>query len=271
MKAFLFALFVLMISSVVQAQNTDFAKISLLTYGGIPKKEKDTSNLKLLINTGYIAGYDDSLMNPIWVAYRLGNMKGPFEYKNWERPDRFIPDYRTRSKVGHDALSGSGYDRGHMAPSATLVSQYGQIGQLETYLMSNICPQTPALNQRLWAELEKIEREQISQDDTPSKEVHELFVLTGPIFKEGPAKLSSGVAIPWGFYRILAFRKGYLGTIKAVAYIIPQIPGSSSLNDYLSTTDKVEEMTGLNFFPELSTIIQRNLESKKRRLDLAEF
>src|SRR5699024_5993312 len=133
-------------------------------------------------------------------------------------------DYRTESKVDHDAYTRSGYHRGHLAPSATILSQFGQVGQLETYLMTNISPQSPSLNQGLWAELERLERESLSQDDTPNKEVHDLFVITGPVFGKQPKILPAGVAVPVSFYRILAYRKGYTGTLKAVAFLFPQKP-----------------------------------------------
>ncbi|MGV3705551.1 MAG: DNA/RNA non-specific endonuclease [Arcticibacter sp.] len=255
------------------AQIGDLAKIGLFTHGGLPVRTTlDTENqTKVLINSTYISCYDEKLKNPLWVAYRLGNIKGEFKYTNWERPFRFLADYRTDSKVDHDAFKGSGFDRGHMAPNATILSQYGQAAQLETYLMTNISPQSPALNQGLWAELEKLERESLSQDDTPNKEVHDLFVITGPVFNDKPRKLSSGVAVPTGFYRILAFRKGYTGTLKAVAFLFPQNPQSKKLSDYLTTVDQIESLTQLDFFPELSKSVQLNLESKKRDLRLGEL
>ncbi|WP_407430158.1 DNA/RNA non-specific endonuclease [Arcticibacter sp.] len=257
---------------VCYAQIGDLSKIGLLTHGGLPVKESlaPDDQVKVLINAAYISCYDEQLKNPLWVAYRLGNMKGEFKYVNWERPFRFLTDYRTESRVDHDAFNRSGYDRGHMAPNATILSQYGQLGQLETYLMTNICPQSPALNQGLWASLEKLERESLSQDDTPNKEVHDLFVITGPVFDKNPRRLASGVAVPTGFYRILAFRKGYTGTLKAVAFLFPQNPQSKKLQDYLTTIDHLESLTSLNFFPELSRAVQHNLESKKRDLLLNE-
>lgn len=254
------------------AQIGDLSKIGLLTYGGLPLKQTSVTNdqVKVLINAAYISCYDENLKNPLWVAYRLGNMKGEFKYANWERPFRFIADYRTESRVDHDAFNKSGFDRGHMAPNATILSQYGQLGQLETYLMTNISPQSPSLNQGLWANLEKFERESLSQDDTPNKEVHDLFVITGPVFDKNPQILNSGVAVPTAFYRILAFRRGYTGTLKAVAFLFPQKPQSKKLSDYLTTVDHIELITDLNFFPELSKAVQHNLESKKRDLLLNE-
>ncbi len=92
-------------------------------------------------------------------------MKTDISVPKWERPFRFEIDIRTDAKVNHDDYTGTGYDRGHMAPNAALLAQYGQIAQLETYLMSNICPQTGSLNRGIWAKLETQARNVISQDD----------------------------------------------------------------------------------------------------------
>jgi len=253
------------------SQSADLSHIDMFTYGGLPKRHIGLSEVKVLTNWSYITGYDEQRKNPLWVAYRLGNMKGVFEYKNWERPDRFIPDRRTTTQIDHEAYISSGYQRGHMAPNATMLSQYGQMGQMETYLMTNICPQTPKLNQNLWSALEKLERETISQDDTKNKEVHDVFVITGPVFSAKPDTLKSGVAVPHSFYRILAYRRGYLSTIKAVAFLLPQQPQSSNLMDYLCTVDEIEALTGLDFFPELTEAKQKNLENKKRNIALEDL
>lgn len=258
-------------TSAALAQLADLSKIDLFTYGGLPKRESNRPELKVLSNWSYLVGYDEQRKNPAWVAYRLGNMKGTYDFKNWERPDRFLPDRRVSNPIDHEAYTSSGYQRGHMAPNATMLSQYGQMAQLETYLMTNICPQTSKLNQNLWSALEKLERETISQDDTPNKEIRDVFVITGPVFGAKPDTLASGVAIPVSFYRILAYRRGYLGTIKTVAFLLPQQPASTKLMDYLTTVDEIERLTQLNFFPELSEAKQRNLESKKRNILLEDL
>jgi endonuclease G len=253
------------------SQSAGLTQIDMFTYGGLPMRPVGKSEVKILPNWSYIVGYDEQYKNPLWVAYRLGNMKGAYDFKNWERPDRFIPDRRTTTQIDHEAYTSSGYQRGHMAPNATMLSQYGQMAQLETYLTTNICPQTSKLNQNLWSALEKLERETISQDDTPNKEIRDVFVITGPVFSAKPDTLKSGVAVPVSFYRILAYRRGYLGTVKTVTFLLPQQPKSTKLTDYLTTVDEIERLTHLNFFSELSEVRQHNLESKKRNIQLEDL
>lgn len=135
----------------------------------------------------------------------------------YERPYSFYIDNRTESKVSHDDYTGSGYDRGHMAPNSAILLNYGQMAQLETFLMSNITPQTSELNRNIWEKLERKAREEISQDDTKNKEIKAVYVITGTIFSDNPEKLESGIPIPSHCYKIFAYQKSYRGTIKALA------------------------------------------------------
>lgn len=261
----------LLASISVFGQTGNLSRINMLTYGGLPLIDSTVSKPKILINDTYISAYDEDLRNPVWVAYRLGNAKGTLNIQKWERPELFVADERTTSKVDHDVYKGSGYDRGHMAPNATILAQYGQLGQMETFLMTNITPQKPVLNQKIWADLEALERDVISQDDTPNKEVHDVYVITGPIFGPSPIRIGKGtksVAVPISFFRIIAFRKGYTGTFKAVSFIIPQEPPTQNIKDYYRSIDDIEQLTHIDFFPKLTETVQRNLESKKRDVQL---
>jgi endonuclease G len=157
-----------------------------------------------------------------------------------------------------------------MVPNASVLMQYGQLAQLETFLMSNICPQKPSMNRTIWADLED-EVRKISNIDKNNKEVHDVFVITGPIFGiHPPVRLPSGVAIPTSFFMIIAFQQGFGDTIKAVSVNIPQEPSSSDFEDFLTTIDVIEALTGIEFFAELSNVKQNNLESKKRNFKLVE-
>ena len=71
------------------------------------------------------------------------------------------------------------------------------------------------------------------------------------------------------FYCIISYQKGFSGTLKAAAFIIPQLPAAgSSLKDFIVSVDAVETQTGLNFFPEFGDAKQRTLEQAKRDLKL---
>ena len=273
MKKIILFFLILIFSTTLSFANDipNIHRTKLFTYGGLPIAQENGPEFKILINTGYAVGYSEDLKNPLWAVYRLGNKKTD-SIQEWERPWSFYIDTRTDSKVNHDDYTSSGYDRGHMIPNFAMMEQYGQMAQLETYLMTNICPQKPALNRGIWKTLEGKIRNEISQDDTTNKQVYSVYVITGPIFKKNPPdKLESGVAIPDEFYKIIVFKKGYLSTLKAVSFVFPQEPASNDFMDYMVTIDEIEQLTGLEFFPEMTVRKQKNLESKKRGFGLEEI
>lgn len=247
----------------------DDYRVGLFTEGGAPE---GPANITVLANTGYAVGYSEDLKCPLWVVYRMGNRKSGDSVK-WERPDRFEVDLRTQARVKHEdyvrTWDGVTWDRGHMAPNSAMEGQYGQIAQLETYLMSNIIPQTSQLNQGLWMNLEGEIRDVISQDDTPNKQVTDVWVICGPIFgKQPPDRWTAGIAVPTHCYMIVAYRKGYNATVKAAGFIFPQKPTLPTIADHAVKIREVEQQTGLNFFPEYSPQKQTNLETVKRDLQL---
>ena len=94
------------------------------------------------------------------VAYIYGNVPVTREDlgDKLRRPD-FQPD--NRLPPGVDRITtfdyiGSGYDRGHVVPSG---DRFGdREANAETFLMTNIVPQTGALNQFPWEQLESYSR-----------------------------------------------------------------------------------------------------------------
>lgn len=253
------------------AQNTnDTYRTNLYTYAGIPQNTNSGETLKILVNYSYAVGYSEELKIPMWAVYRLGNKRDDVENTNWERPYRFIVDTRTETQVTHEDYNNNfGFDRGHLAPNAAMREQYGHMAQMETYFMTNICPQHRDLNRGIWMNLETIVRDELSQIDKNKKETHDLYVITGPIVNRTDLDtLDSGVIIPQDFYKILAFRKGYKGTVKAISFIFPHHPSTNNYLDYAVSIDEIEQRTGLNFFPELTESEQLDLESVKRDFNL---
>ena len=70
---------------------------------------------------------------------------------------RFVNDVPAPyGRATHDSYTHSGYDRGHMAPASDFARPISRCR--ETFRISNICPQTPALNRGLWKKTEIQER-----------------------------------------------------------------------------------------------------------------
>jgi endonuclease G len=90
------------------------------------------------------------------------------------RQDDFRPDQLPSQwwyAVSHSSYTGSGFDRGHNCPSADRTSSVA--ANSSTFLMTNIIPQAPMLNQGPWAALEDHIRQNLVGNN------NEAFILMG--------------------------------------------------------------------------------------------
>jgi len=223
-------------------------------YAGLPRSALP---IKVLKNQGFVVGYSDTRKNPLWVAYRILKIESPTTHK---RPSRFKVDNRTAARVSHNDYTRSGYDRGHMAPNYAIATRYGGDAQLETFLMSNICPQKPSLNRHVWKGLEML----VAKDY--ANRLEEVWIICGPIFDEQIERLASGVEIPDAFYKIIVDEKD--GKVRVLAFVMPQGVSSSErdqLAKFLRSVDDVEQQTGLDFLHELPDDVEDRVEAEKAR------
>jgi len=223
-----------------------------MSYMGVPQTQAGITS-HILRNDGFMLEYSETLKNPLWVTYKVTEKR----YKSGKRPSGFSKDWRTLAAVTHNDYTGSGYDRGHMAPNYLIASRYGRNAQLDTFLMSNITPQNPKLNQKSWQRLEEV----IANDFS---EWHgDFWVVTGPIFGANPKNLkNSDVKIPDAFFKILIKPTSPETPAKALAFIFPQnAKVKASLTDFVSTIDEVEAKTGIDFFHKLEDDFENKLEA----------
>ncbi len=221
-------------------------------YGGYPSQGLQLfGRATILENRSYTAGYSESMNNPLWVAYRIFDVP---ELENGERAS-FRIDHRTRSKISTSDYKHSGFDRGHLAPNYGIGTRYGQEGQDETFLMSNIIPQSPGVNRGIWKDLEMVVAKQYG------RYFQEVWVVTGPVFTDPIEKMESGIPIPSHYYKIIADENG--GKLRVLAFLIESdCPPYTRIRKRLVSIDEIEGKTGLDFFPKLSEQAQYQLESK---------
>jgi endonuclease G len=191
--------------------------------------------------------------NPLWSVYAL--TPPPADAPHLKRPARFTTDWRGINRVSHDDYTGSGYDRGHMAPNHAISVLHGREGQADTFLMTNITPQRPNLNERVWERLEELELDQFA------KQFGKVWVVTGPIFDPPSERLPSSwrVEVPDAFYKIIVApdRK------KALAFIMPQtVHGDEPLDHFLTSVDAIEKRSGFDFFQDLDDAEENRLEAE---------
>jgi endonuclease G len=221
-------------------------------YAGYPKQGFQLfGRTKQLDNRGYVVGYSESMDNPLWVSYRIFDVP---KLSNGKRPSGFKVDSRTRAEVRHDDYTNSGYDRGHMAPNYGIATRYGDEAQQETFLMSNVIPQTPSVNRGIWKDLEMLVAKRYG------RYFSEVWVITGPVFQEPVEKMKSGVPIPSDYYKIIADEQD--GELRVLAFLIENdCPPYTRLTQRLVSVDQIETLTGLDFFPNLTEDQQLTLET----------
>jgi len=222
----------------------------LRIYGGLPNASNYGHPVIVLTNAAYLSGYCEARRNPTWVAFSVGSISIGSTAK---RPSKFTTDTRTGSAT-HDDFTGSGFDRGHMAPNYAIGTRYGHEAQRETFLMSNICPQAPDLNRSWWRVLEEMEANDFAV------RLERVWVVTGPIFDAAPKRLRGGVDVPAAFYRIILDEEN--GQLRALAFIAPQTAtGQEPLTAFLASVRDVGTQTGLDFHPALSKEVQDRVKT----------
>ena len=224
---------------------------------GIPEvvdTSKAPSDIRVLRRQGYWAGFSPSLGYPVWSAYALPAEK-VLEYPPARPP--FAQDREVPGSPAPDAYTGSGYDRGHLAPNYAIATRYGRKAQRETFLMTNIAPQKPKLNRGPWRMLEQRVADDLSEiGDT-------LWVLVCAVPDQAGATLRKGsVRVPKGFAMIIA--AVHQRHLRVIGVYMPQGTADTKRPRYcFRSVRALEELTGLNFFPALSQESQDVLEKRE--------
>lgn len=147
-----------------------------------------------------------------WVAYRVTpDSIGSSEGRDWQR-DPWLAADETLTPKGYDGASAALHvDRGHQAP---LASFSGTPFAAETNVLSNITPQSSALNQGSWVRIEEQERDLARRLNTA------VYVLTGPLFERLMRPLPRVAAlhrVPSGYWKVVALADG-----RSTAFILDQ-------------------------------------------------
>lgn len=221
-------------------------------YAGLPRPTRGDISLRVLNNSAYVTGYSDQRKNPLWTAFKLIPDRQPVNYK---RPSGFRTDDRTTARVRDGDFRNSGYQRGHMAPNSPIADCWGKDAQIETFLLSNISPQTKALNEEVWENMERAEATRYSRKEP-------VWIICGPLFSDQPREIKHGVQIPERFYRIVIRERS--GKPEVMAFDVPQnVAGNEKPQQFLTRVRDIEQNSSLDFMWELPDDIENDVETKK--------
>ena len=151
--------------------------------------------LDTLDNGSYQTVYSRALLVPIsadWVLAKENLGKSQRE-PSW----RFSEDLRVPSpRATHADYTGSGFDRGHLCPAADRSADLKSVRS--TFIMTNVCPQAPALNRGAWKRLEEACRAIARHGQALSIHVDAVF------WKADTQRIGRHrVAVPHGFVKTI--------------------------------------------------------------------
>jgi endonuclease G len=218
---------------------------------GLPKVHEGE---ELIEHPGHMLVFDDRHKQSKWVAHIA---TPDLITGNLARIDSFEvdPKVSTGTAVTTDYWY-SGYDRGHLVPSADM--RWNIDALKATYLYSNISPQKPELNRESWAELEDWVRRYVNFSK------RRVYVVTGPVLREGLPHMEkpnreNDVSIPEYFYKVIAD----LDSDEPIGIAFLQANGTNEYPtiSYAVTIDSVEALTGIDFFASLPPDLQQRIES----------
>lgn len=219
----------------------------------------------------YCIGYDDNYKLPRYVCYQMYSENSVTNVSRWYN-DPSIGEYYqypedTDIPVGYrlsnenDPFWNSGYDHGHMIPSADRLSS--KQANVQTFSLSNMLPQVNGFNARVWANMEA----QIRTWNRNSFRTT-LYVVTGGSYQKpeyvkgyiGSTSKGNRIPIPGYFWKAVLCENasGY----KALGFWIEhKASDDSDLKKYVVNIDKLEQLTGLDFFCNLPDNIENTIEA----------
>lgn len=113
------------------------------------------------------------------------------------RTDEFFVDPRLApgERASLEDFSGSGFDRGHMAPAANMT---GTRAMAQSFVLTNIVPQDSFNNRKVWSKVESDTRH------FARRAKGAVYVFTGPIFLDTPRTIGRGrVWVPHELFKLV--------------------------------------------------------------------
>lgn len=231
---FLIALFT---SSLINANPIDEQCPDHVHSFGAPVSTITNSQYVCHLNYAVHFRYDTKVAE--YVTYRIDqvDITGPAVRRDNFRPD---PSIDSRFGVTLEDYAGSGYDRGHLSPAADNTFSVEQMSQ--SFYLSNMAPQNSSQNRGSWRILEDRIR-------SIAREGRVLYVTVGTVYEPGYKVVGTNLGIPQYIWKIVVDAE----TNNAIAFLFPNEPlATSLLPTTITTIDRIEEMTGLDFHPSAS-------------------
>lgn len=202
-----------------------------------------------------------------WTCYQMNATNSG---KNWARdnwkntswggdPFQEDPDLPTQYRTTLADYRHTGYDRGHICPSADRLNS--KDANEQTYYLSNMQPQLNGFNVGVWLTMENTLRNTWNTD----KYRDVLYVCKGGTIDKSNQiatyTSSSHLIVPKYFFAaILSVKNGQYHAIGL--WFEHKTNSDTNLRTYAVTIDRLEQLTGIDFFCNLPDDTENTVESK---------
>lgn len=231
----------------------------------------------LMVKPYFALSYNNSKGTANWVSWRvaatdLGDApRQPSFDSDTTLPPGFV-------QIVHKDYTGSGFDRGHLCPHGDRDATPAM--SASTFVMTNIIPQAPNVNEKAWARLESYSRRQVRRR-------HRLYIISGPTgvggvgLKGYKKTLANGkVTVPESCWKIIVIVPEAGGDndlakitdeTRVIAIIMPN--DNTQVDDqwagYRTSVAEIERRTGYRFFDRLTGDVATALKQKVDRTRIA--
>jgi endonuclease G len=224
----------------------------------------------LMLKPYFVLSYNNGKGTANWVSWRVTAADlGDAPRKQVFDPDATLP--AGFKVVTHKDYSGSGFDRGHLCPHGDRAAN--QEMSFSTFVMTNVIPQAPNVNQKAWAQLESYCRDQVRRRQ-------HLYVIAGPAGRggrgsNGPAETIAGgkVAVPADCWKVVVAVPEDGGdddlakitpTTRVIAVDMPNDNDAvgEEWAKFRTSPAAVERRTGFKFFDRLRPDVAEALRQK---------
>lgn len=255
-------------------ENSNYSRLEF------PHLKTDGNNLVLVHTTSaygvnFAVEWDCDKKAQRWTCYEMdaSNSVKNWNRNNWDstswggdpfQEDKDIPEqYRTKLSD----YRGSGYDRGHICPSADRLNS--QEANEQTFYLSNMQPQVNGFNVGVWATMES----QLRNTWNTSKYRDILYVCKGGTIDNSSqiaGYTSSKLIVPKYFFAaILAVKDGQYKAIGL--WFEHKANKDKSLANYVVSIDELEKLTGIDFFCNLPDKTENTVEAASKATMLSDW
>lgn len=232
-----------------------------LTMGNPSNAVTDTSvpaNYKME-KSQYVLSYARDNGTSNWASWHLDtSWLGSTPRQDDFRGDSTLP--AGWYKVVSTSYSGSGYDRGHLCPSADRTLTVAD--NSATFLMTNMIPQTADNNRITWEGLEEYERNLAINDGD------EMYIIAGGYGNAGTINSGHIVVPTYTWKVIIVLDSGsndvtrVTNSTRTIAVWIPNQNGiDHDWKNYRVSVDYIESMTGYDFFQNVTDNTENTIEA----------